>query len=85
MNFGLLRKEQNTRNVSQSFCLSKEMPEQKMTYIPNNKRLEERRQPACAAESSVVGIPSAGCTHIKEVLAASIYTCSTHELDSEVI
>jgi len=43
MNFGLLRKEPDTRNVSLSVCLSKEMLEQKMTYIPNNKRLEERR------------------------------------------
>lgn len=85
MNFGLLRKEPDTRNVSLSVCLSKEMLEQKMTYIPNNKRLEERRQPACAAESSVVGIPLAGCTHIKEVLAASIYTYSTHELNFEMI
>ena len=56
-----------------------------MTYIPNNKRLEERRQPACAAETSVVGIPSAGYSLIKEVLATYIYTRSTRELDSEVI
>jgi len=39
----LRRKEPDTRNVSLSVRLSKEMLEQKMTYIPNNKRLEERR------------------------------------------
>jgi len=43
MNYGLRRKAPDTRNVSLSVCLSKEMVEQKMTYIPNNKRLEERR------------------------------------------
>lgn len=43
MRFSLRRKQPDTRNVSQSVGLSMEMREQKMTYIPNNKRLEDRR------------------------------------------